>query len=103
MPLSTKEIYEFYYTASCDPKPPSASKLIHAMLIASLAPKQKRIYQLVYDAGRNGVTAREISEKLKLSVNSASNALKEMYDMDLMFRSEAHNESGLYYVYKIHA
>ena len=100
MALTTQQIFDAYYTVATEPGV-SAVQVLHALLLASLAPNRRRVYQCVYDAGRDGITTREIAGKLHRSIQSCDNALKELHDMHMLIRSEEHGKSGLFYVYKM--
>ena len=98
MGLSTKQIYQFYYDASVNRV--SAFSILRNMLIESLSPHRKRVYECVYDAGAKGITSRQIADKLKGSQNGVDNALLELYKFDLLIRTEMKDEHGLYHVYR---
>lgn len=100
MALSTKAIHDIYYDVASETRKTSAVAVVRRMLIESLAPNRKRVYECIYDSARKGITAREIADKLKISIQSAGNATKELYQLDLLTRQDMHGENGLYYIYQ---
>lgn len=100
MGLATKQIANIYKGLWSMPDV-TAHTVVRNLLIASLSPHRKKVYGRVYDSGNKGITARQIADEWKTEVASQSNALKELYDMDLVIRSENHDADGLFYVYRV--
>lgn len=99
MALSTKQIYEAYYNARITRI--TAPTIVRNMLLESLSPHRKRVYECVYDAGTKGITSRQIADKLKGSLQGIDNALLELYRFDLLIRSEMKDDFGLYHIYRV--
>lgn len=70
------------------------------MLVESLSPLRRNVYEQVYNAGKTGITAQQITNQIRGNLQSTDNALKELYDLDLIIRSEMHDAHGLYYLYR---
>lgn len=94
MSLTTEQIYGFYYGSTGD-----VAATLQAMLVESLSPHQRKIYELVYDSGQHGLTSVDIANKLKASVRSIDNALMVMFRFDLIVRSRHRDSRGIYYRY----
>lgn len=99
MGLTTRQIADIYKGLWATPTV-TAQTIVRNMLVCSLSPHRRKVYERVYDARGKGITARQIADEWGTEIASQSNALKELYDMDLIIRSESHDADGLFYVYR---
>lgn len=66
-----------------------------------LTENQIKIFNMIKDMGRVGISSYSLADKLLISVQSASSRLKIMYEKEYLTRTEVVAESGgIEYVYK---
>lgn len=79
-----------------------AGEIFEVMVVGSLSPMQVKVYHLI-ELGE-AHSSREVADKLKISVNNASNLLRFLFEMDLLVKSFDEQGKPIYHaVEEVHA
>lgn len=102
MPLTSKQIMRFLEDAAMfeqQGRAQKASVVIRRMLVESLSPMAKSVYANLLGSG--WMTSMELAKRLKVSVRSMDNRLKELKELGLAVNRDESNEHGKYYLWRV--
>lgn len=94
MSLTTPQIAHYYSLADG-----SVKAYVKLMLLESLGPQQRQVYDIVKRLG--GCRVAEVAGEMGIKVNHAGNLMKALVEFGLLKRRPVVDEEGLYYWYEV--